>query len=95
MGEEELSIRAIVQGKVQGVYFRAFVRQHALSLGLSGFVHNLPQGDKVEVHADGSRENLERLLEHLKRGPPGAVVKNLDICWLKSKKQDSTFEIRY
>ncbi|MFW6151182.1 MAG: acylphosphatase, partial [Chloroflexota bacterium] len=43
---------ATVHGRVQGVFFRDFVRTTATKLGLSGYVRNLPTGD-VEVRAEG------------------------------------------
>ena len=65
------SLRAVVRGRVQGVFFRDFVRRHADQLNLRGYVRNLPDGG-VEVVAEGERPALERLLEYLKEGPPAA-----------------------
>ena len=53
---------ALVHGRVQGVYFRAFVQRHAQALGLSGWARNLPDGATVEVVAEGSRAALDGLL---------------------------------
>lgn len=70
----------LVTGRVQGVGYRAFVRRHALDLGLSGQVENLADG-RVEVVVEGPRLDLEHLLMHLRRGPVHATVDGLDVAW--------------
>ncbi|MBM4463007.1 MAG: acylphosphatase [Chloroflexi bacterium] len=75
------SLHALVRGLVQGVYFRAFVRQHATALGLTGYVRNLPHTGAVEVKAEGERSRLEELLKHLRRGPVDARVERVEVEW--------------
>ena len=75
------SVRAVVYGYVQGVFFRAFVSRKARELGLTGYVRNLPGREAVEVQAEGEREQLERLIDHLKVGPPAARVKRVVTKW--------------
>jgi acylphosphatase len=67
---------ARVLGRVQGVGFRYTCYQEARRLGLAGWVRNTASGD-VEVWAEGPREKLDRFLEWLRRGPPGARVDQL------------------
>ena len=67
------SLQAIVYGRVQGVFFRAFVSRRAMELDLSGYVRNI-SGGAVEVQAEGERKQLEKLIDYLKVGPPGARV---------------------
>ena len=67
------TIRCIVSGHVQGVFFRASTREVANSLGLAGHAINLPDG-RVEVLASGTMESLERLKEYIRSGPDGASV---------------------
>jgi len=55
-------IHLIVSGRVQGVFFRANVRNKANELGLKGYAKNLPDGN-VEVVAEGDEEKLEELIE--------------------------------
>ena len=69
--------RWVVHGLVQGVGFRWFVRREAGRLGVRGFAHNLVDGT-VEVVAEGDEPTLHRLLEMLRRGPPGAAVERVD-----------------
>ena len=81
---DELSaIKATVHGRVQGVFFRASTRKVARELELSGTVRNLPGWKEVEVHAEGEKAQLEKLIKFLKTGPPGAKVEKVDIEWLE------------
>ncbi len=84
-----------VYGRVQGVYFRYFVRNAARGLGLKGYVCNLASGDAVEIKAEGQKPQLDRLLEQLKTGPPGASVRSVEIDWLDYTGQFDSFGIRY
>lgn len=70
-----LAFRA--EGRVQGVGYRAFVRDHARILGLAGWVRNAADGS-VEGMAEGSPECLEALRVALAGGPPWARVSALD-----------------
>jgi len=65
-----------VEGKVQGVGFRWFVRERARRLDLAGWVANRPDGS-VELAASGSQDALARLREAVRQGPPGARVTEL------------------
>jgi acylphosphatase len=84
-----------VYGKVQGVYFRYFVLNTARGLGLKGYVRNLGRGDAMEVQAEGEKPQLNKLLEQLKTGPPGAQVKRVEMDWSDYSKQFTEFQIRY
>lgn len=88
------AIRVLVFGFVQGVFFRDFTAQHARGLGVAGYVRNLPDGS-VEVFAEGERGSLGRLIEHLKIGPPRAVVKNIDVSWSAYSGEYTDFTIKY
>jgi acylphosphatase len=88
-------LSATVYGRVQGVYFRYFVRTVARDLGLKGYVRNLASGDAVEVEAEGQKSQLDKLLEQLRAGSPGAWVKRLDIDWSACNGRFHDFSIRY
>jgi acylphosphatase len=75
-----VTFHAIAQGRVQGVFYRDFTARNAIRLGLTGYVQNLP-GGSVEIHAEGTRKQLETLAELLKEGPPNARVDNLAVTW--------------
>ncbi len=90
-----VSLHAIVTGRVQGVNFRDFVYGRAISLGLTGYVRNLPDMRSVEVVAEGQRERLERLVEHLRRGPRGARVHSVDMQWGEASGQYTRFRVTF
>jgi len=91
---ELAGVQVIVYGYVQGVYFRAFTSRAAKVLGLKGYTRNLPEG-YVEVRAEGSRQQLEKLVKQLEIGPPEAVVEKLEVNWLPYTGIFPNFEIRY
>lgn len=80
--------RFVVQGTVQGIFFRQFVREHAEELKLRGFVRNLEDGT-VEVIAEGEAESLSRLNGFLKIGPEHAQIRNVMI---EERKWSGDFE---
>lgn len=61
-------IRYQVNGRVQGVGYRMWAQAEAVSIGITGYVKNLPGGD-VEIVACGILESLVRLESRLKLGP--------------------------
>jgi acylphosphatase len=91
----ELSgMTAIVKGKVQGVYYRAFTTRIAKSMGLKGYVRNLPSSGSVEVCAEGDKTKLEELARHLEGGPPEALVDSVDVKWSNFTGQFVSFDVR-
>ena len=88
------SVQATVYGCVQGVFFRAFVAEHAHELGLTGYVRNLPWR-AVEVVAEGERKQLEKLIDYLKTGPTDARVEKVVTNWSEYTGNHSGFRIRY
>jgi acylphosphatase len=75
---------AHVQGRVQGVGFRAFVCDTARELEIAGSVRNGREGG-VWVEAEGARDRLERLLSALRAGPPAAQVDRVTVNWMEPK----------
>lgn len=95
MSETIERLHAKVRGRVQGVSFRYYTTQQARSLGLTGWVMNLPDGQTVEVTAEGSREDLLSLLDWLNTGPSGARVDSLDSAWQTATGEFGDFRTRY
>lgn len=91
---DEMRLRAVIHGRVQGVGFRAFVLQHAANLGVSGWVRNTYRGD-VEVVAEGRREILERLLKILESGPRSSYITAVDSQWEPAAGEFDGFDIRF
>jgi acylphosphatase len=65
---------------VQGVGFRYQARSRAQSLGLDGFVRNLPDGS-VEAAFEGDEQRVESMIEWCRRGPAGARVEDVETVW--------------
>lgn len=86
--------QATIRGKVQGVWFRAWTKDLAASLGLRGWVRNLPDGN-VETLAQGDMETLKRFHESLHEGPPLARVSEIDVKWSPADENYTTFSVKY
>lgn len=71
-------IQGKIRGRVQGVCFRDAARDFAQSKGINGIVRNEPDGS-VYVEAEGDEQQLEALRAWLRRGPPLAEVKDVDL----------------
>ena len=87
------SLRCVVSGKVQGVYFRAWTHDQAVSLGLKGWVRNIADG-QVEALAQGPTEALEEFRVRLRQGSPLSRVDALECDWLDYDKAHTVFDIR-
>ena len=85
-------LTAVVQGRVQGVGFRYFVMERAISLRLTGIVRNLRSGD-VELVAEGERGALEAMAASLKSGPRMSHVENVVKIWLDATGEFTSFRI--
>ena len=66
-----------ISGRVQGVFFRAHTIDTARSLDLAGWVRNLPDG-RVEAIFEGEDANMEAMLAWCKKGPPFAIVNQVE-----------------
>jgi len=86
-------LHTIVQGRVQGVGFRAFVEQSAEALELKGWVRNRWDGS-VEVTAEGERQDLEKLLATLRRGPRASDVVEVRFEWQPASGEFTFFSVR-
>ncbi|MFD3524124.1 acylphosphatase [Streptomyces sp. NPDC058653] len=91
---EEVRITVWVRGRVQGVGFRWFTRANALEIGeLRGFALNLDDG-RVQVVAEGSRDNCHRLLEWLRSDDTPGRVDGVTEIWGTPRGGYDTFAIR-
>lgn len=87
-------VKAVVSGRVQGVWFRASTREKAEELGVRGYVKNLPDG-RVEIVAVGEKEKVDALLEWASQGPPGARVKDITLKTLETAEQFDRFFVAF
>ena len=90
---EIVRVHALVNGKVQGVGFRAFTEYHATQKGLDGWVRNRQDGN-VEVEAEGPRPMLEAFLQVLEQGPQLSRVTQIIVDWKDSNRQTHRFTVR-
>ncbi len=91
---EKVRAHVFIEGRVQGVFFRANTREEANLLGLTGWVRNCWDG-RVEAVFEGEREKVERVISWCKKGPPGALVENVEINWEQATGEYDTFSIEY
>ena len=70
--------KIIILGSVQGVFFRRFIYEHALKLGLKGYVKNTEDGN-VEAVFEGKKEKVKEMIELCRKGPESAKVENIKI----------------
>ena len=70
--------RAVVHGRVQGVFFRDTMRRLAQSRGVAGWVTNRPDG-AVEAVFEGEPEDVESMLSFCREGPRGAIVERVEV----------------
>ena len=87
-------VRIIVQGRVQGVYYRASARDQARRLNLSGRTHNCLDGS-VELVAEGESIQLEQLIAWCHSGPPAAVVTRVEVEWQEATGEFAGFTVKY
>ena len=70
--------RVVVQGRVQGVFFRDSLRRLAEREGVSGWARNTSEGT-VEAVFEGEPDDVERLVSFAKIGPPDAIVEAVNV----------------
>ena len=70
--------RVVVQGRVQGVFFRDSLRRLAEREGVSGWARNTSEGT-VEAVFEGESDDVERLVSFAKIGPPDAIVEAVNV----------------
>lgn len=87
-------VHVYISGFVQGVFFRSETRAKALRLGLKGWVRNLSDG-RVEAVFEGGEEGVKDMIEFCKVGPPGAVVRDVEVIWEEYWGEFKSFEIKY
>jgi acylphosphatase len=88
------ALRARVHGRVQGVGFRLSAVREARRLGLRGWVRNADDGS-VEVHAEGPPAALDDFLAWLREGPPGAVVRGVEVEAARADASLQGFDVEF
>jgi len=86
--------RIFVSGRVQGVFYRDNTRRWASSMGLTGWVRNLPDG-RVEALVEGEKAGILSLIGKMREGPPLAWVENAEVDWEDYKGEFSDFHVTW
>lgn len=85
-------LHGIASGDVQGVFFRAHIREKAKDHGLVGWVKN-KEDKTVEFVAEGEKETLELFLKDCEKGSPAASIDHIKTTWEKGTGEFDQFEI--
>ena len=91
---EKARARVIIEGRVQGVFFRHHTQEMALELGLRGWVKNRGDGS-VEAVFEGEKEKVEQIIQWCHQGPSGARVMAVKISQEEFKGEFENFSITY
>ena len=87
--------RLVIKGKVQGVGFRHWFSNLAISLGLDGYIQNQHNKDEVEAIIQGDMENILNIAEKSKAGPELALVEGVIPSKIISNATYSGFIVKY
>jgi acylphosphatase len=82
-------------GRVQGVYYRAYTRDAAQRLGITGWVCNERDGSVLALIQHPKADVLSELTRLMREGPPAARVDELNVSPHKTEQRFAFFEIRY
>lgn len=92
--EEKVRAHLVISGRVQGVCYRMETKFAADRIGVFGWVRNKRDG-RVEARLEGSRQQVEALIEWCRGGPPAARVHDVEIAWEPCRDEFRSFEITY
>jgi len=87
-----MQLKIKLEGEVQGVFFRAYIKKIAKELNLKGYVKNIE--NNIEIHAKGEKENIDKFIASCKIGPNGAKVNNIKVI-LENETNFKDFTIEY
>ncbi len=82
-----------IEGRVQGVFFRASTVAQARKLGVTGWVMNCSDGS-VEAVAEGRKNEIQELIAWCRQGPPGAHVTLVDVRYENARDEFRGFSIK-
>ena len=72
------AVRVYINGSVQGVFFRAFIKENAERYNVKGFTRNLEDG-RIEVFLEGNINDVNKMIELCKTGPKHAQIRDIQI----------------
>lgn len=78
------TLQLIVEGRVQGVFFRASTKAVADQMGVKGIVKNLKDGT-VYIEAEADESIIDDFIDWCKYGPDDARVDEVTINEIETK----------
>ncbi len=94
MGPDRKAVHALVHGRVQGVGFRYSALHEARRLSVHGTVRNTEDGS-VEVVAEGDADSVDRFVDWLHDGPPGAHVLRVELTVIPYSGTYKGFDVEF
>jgi acylphosphatase len=91
---EKVRARVIVEGRVQGVFFRHHTEEMAFRLGVKGWVKNRRDG-RVEALFEGDRERVDQIIQWCHQGPSEARVTKVYVTWENYAGEFDDFSVTY
>lgn len=91
---EKVRAQVIIEGRVQGVFFRYHTQEMAFKLGVTGWVRNRRDG-RVEAVFEGDKERVDQIIQWCNRGPSEARVTKIHLHWEDYIGEFNDFSINY
>lgn len=88
------AVEILVEGRVQGVGYRAFAQRRAQERRLTGYAVNLHDG-RVKIRVEGDQGRIEAYLKELGLGPPLAHVERVSVTSLPYTGRFPDFSVRF
>jgi len=90
----KLRAHVLIKGRVQGVFFRAETCSQAYRLSIVGWVKNRWDG-RVEAVFEGEEKAVQKMISWCYKGPPAAIIEDVEVKWEDYKGEFTSFSIRY
>ncbi len=91
---DNVRARVVVEGRVQGVFFRHHTQEMAYKLGVNGWVKNRRDGS-VQALFEGDKKDVDQIIQWCRRGPSEARVMNVHTTWESYTGEFEDFYINY
>ncbi len=84
----------IIEGRVQGVFFRAYTQEEAQKRTLTGWVENLYDG-RVEAIFEGEENDVQSMIKWCHTGPPHAAVTDVSVGIEEYQGEYAGFSVKF
>ena len=91
---DQARVHVIIEGRVQGVFFRQHTYEMAFRLGVKGWVRNRRDGC-VEAIFEGDKEGVDQIIQWCHRGPSEARVTKVHLFWEEYRGEFEDFSVNY